>query len=473
MAEFLGQDFLLQGETARSLYHSWAKDMPIMDYHCHVSAKEIFEDRHFANIGEAWLEGDHYKWRLMRANGIDEEYITGHAPMREKFQKFAQTLPRAIGNPMIHWCHMELRRYLGYEGILNGETAQEVWELSEKILARPDRGVRGLIRMSNVRFIGTTDDPIDPLTWHKQLSTDDSFSPVVAPSFRPDKALNIEKATWCSYIHEMECICGSSITSLSALEDALYARMLFFKEHGCRASDHGLDAMVCRDAKPDKADAILKKALAGGCVSAEEAEIFKTTLLRFCATKYAQLGWVMQIHYNALRNPNTAMFSRIGSDTGFDSISPNNGIASLSHFLDGQYAEGTLPRTVLYSLDANDNTAIDALIGAFQGSDFPGKLQHGSAWWFNDTKPGMIAQMQSLASLGILGNFIGMLTDSRSFLSYTRHEYFRRILCNCIGEWIDKGEYPAQEAFVGQMIQDICYNNASRYFRTEEDSTCV
>ncbi len=468
MAKFLGKNFLLKTDTARELYHDWAKDMPIVDYHCHVSAQEIYEDRHFSNIGEAWLEGDHYKWRLMRANGVSEEYITGSAPMREKFQKFAEALPRAMGNPMVHWCHLELKTYLGYEGVLSGETAQEVWELSEKVFAMQEMGVRGLIDMSNVRFIGTTDDPVDTLEWHAKLADDDTFHTVVAPSFRPDKALNIEKDTWLAYIAKLSEVSGVQIGSVETLKEALRSRMAHFDANGCRASDHGLDYMICRDGSAQQVEEIMRKGLAGEALSNEEVEIFKTDLLRFCAGEYVRLGWAMQIHYNALRNPNSAMLASIGPDTGFDSIGPNNGVAAMARFLDGQYKANALPRTVVYSLDGTDNSALDALVGAFQGSEVPGKIQHGSAWWFNDTKQGMIDQLVSLGNLGILGNFIGMLTDSRSFLSYTRHEYFRRILCNIVGTWVEDGEYPADIDLVGEMIQDICCNNAVRYFRLEE-----
>lgn len=468
MTKFLGKNFLLKTETARTLYHDYAKQMPIVDYHCHVSPKEIYEDRHFANIAEAWLAGDHYKWRLMRANGVDEYYITGSAPDREKFQKFAETLPRAIGNPMYHWCHLELKTYLGYDGILNGETAQEVWDLSCRVLSQKHMGVRGLIEMSNVRFIGTTDDPIDTLEWHAKIAQDPSFHATVAPSFRPDKALNIDKPGWREYISALETASGVEISGIDSLESALRARMEHFDAHGCRASDHGLDYMLCRDVSREEVDAILRKRLAGESVCAEEAEALKTALLRFCAGEYVRLGWAMQIHYNALRNPNSALFAAIGPDTGFDCVGPNNGVAAMGRFLDGQFARRQLPRTIIYSLDGNDNTALDSLIGAFQGSEVPGKMQHGSAWWFNDTKTGMLDQLISLANLGILGNFVGMLTDSRSFLSYTRHEYFRRILCNLIGGWIEDGEYPARIEEAGLMIQDICCNNAVRYFRLEE-----
>ena len=467
MKAFMNEDFLLSTETARKLYHEHGEALPIIDYHCHVSPREIYEDVHFENITQVWLGGDHYKWRLMRSNGVDEYYITGDAPAREKFQKFAETLPKAIGNPMYHWCHLELKKYFGYEGVLNGETAQEVWDKAKAVLAKPDMGVRGLIAMSNVAFVGTTDDPVDDLQWHKKLAEDETMNTVVAPSFRPDKALNLEKDGWRDYIAKLSEVSGVAIDGLDSLEKALGARMAHFAALGCRASDHGLDYMVYRPVERSAADAVVKKALSGERVSMEEAEAVKTSLLVYCAGEYERRGWVMQLHYNCLRNPNSAMFAKLGPDTGFDCIGPNNGSKALAGLLDELYAAGKLPKTILYSLDAGDNAFLDTLIGAFQSAGVPGKMQHGSAWWFNDNKTGMREQLASLANLSLLGNFVGMLTDSRSFLSYTRHEYFRRILCQLLGEWVENGEYPADMDTLGQMTEDICYYNAKRYFALE------
>ncbi|MBQ6877508.1 MAG: glucuronate isomerase [Oscillospiraceae bacterium] len=468
MKQFLDKDFLLSTETAKTLYHEYAAKMPIIDYHCHVSPKEIFEDKHFDNISQVWLSGDHYKWRIMRSNGVDEYYITGGASDREKFQKFAEALPKTIGNPMYHWCHLELKNYFGYEGILNGETAEEVWKLTEEKLHSKDMGVRGLIEKSSVAFIGTTDDPIDSLEWHEKIAADNSFKTIVAPSFRPDKALNIDKAGWKEYIEQLSAVSGTEITGISTLKDALRSRMEYFSERGCKASDHGLDHMIFALADDNRLDEIIVKGLSGKAVSAEETAMLKTALLIFCAKEYVRLGWVMQIHYNCLRNPNTTMLKKIGPDTGFDCIGPENGSMALASLLDVLNSENSLPRTILYSLDAGDNAFLDTLIGSFQGTDIPGKLQHGSAWWFNDNKQGMRDQLTSLANLSMLGNFIGMLTDSRSFLSYTRHEYFRRILCGLVGEWVENGEYPDDMATLGKIIEDISYNNAARYFRLEE-----
>ncbi|MBQ2939179.1 MAG: glucuronate isomerase [Clostridia bacterium] len=468
MTAFMTKDFLLSNDTAKVLYHQYAADCPIVDYHCHVSPKEIYEDRRFENITQVWLGGDHYKWRIMRSNGVEERYITGDASDREKFQKFAEALPRAIGNPMYHWCHLELKTYFGYEGILNGDTAEEVWQLAAKKLQQPEMSVRGLIAQSNVAFVGTTDDPIDSLEWHEKLAADKTMKTVIAPSFRPDKALNIDKAGWLTYIRTLSVVAGVDIVDLATLKEALGRRIKFFNEHGCKASDHGLDRTVYRPASEDEVNTVIAKGLNGEAVTADEADALKTALLLFCAAEYRRYGWVMQLHYNCLRNNNTAMFNRLGPDTGFDCIGPYNGSAALAQLLDALDQNDQLPRTILYSLDPNDNEFIGTLIGCFQSSECAGKLQHGSGWWFNDNKTGMQEQMTSLANLGLLGNFVGMLTDSRSFLSYTRHEYFRRILCDLIGRWVENGEYPADMTVLGGLVRDICNRNAVRYFRLEE-----
>ena len=464
MKEFMDQDFLLETPTAQKLYHDYAEKQPIIDYHCHVDPKEIFENRRFENIYQTWLEGDHYKWRVMRSNGVEERYITGDASEREKFQKFAEALPKAIGNPMYHWCHLELRTYFGYQGVLNGETAQEVWDLSEKKLKEDGMDVRGIIRQSNVAMIGTTDDPTSTLEWHKRLKEDASFQATVAPSFRPDKALNIEKPGWKAFLQELGASAGVEITSLETLEQALKNRMDAFTQVGCRAADHGLDYVPYREASRQDVDAVLQKGLTDEAVTLEETEQFKTALLVFCAEQYAKMGWVMQIHYNCMRNPNSAMFAKLGPDCGFDCMNNVNCGGALYALLDRLYRTNSLPKTILYSLNPGENEMLDTMIGAFQGTEAAGKLQHGSAWWFNDNKTGMQDQLISLANLSLLGNFIGMLTDSRSFLSYTRHAYFRRILCNLVGGWIENGEYPADMAAAGALIEDICYHNAKRYF---------
>lgn len=464
MSNFLTRDFLLNTETARKLYFEYAVKSPIIDYHCHVSPREIYEDKRFNNITELWLSGDHYKWRLMRSNGVDEYYITGGADDYEKFCKFAELMPKAIGNPMYHWCHLELKNYFGYEGVLNAESAREVWELCEKKLKDENMSVRGIIKQSNVAFIGTTDDPVDSLEYHKLIAADISFDVRVAPSFRPDKALNIDKAGWKDYIATLSRVAETEITDLESLKKALTARIEYFDSCGCRASDHGLDRMIYDTATDDEINALIARGLAGEIIDSCGAEPLKTELLVHCAKEYKRLGWAMQLHYNCMRNPNSKMFDRLGADKGFDCIGPDNGSRKLAALLDRLYREESLPKTIIYSLDASDNAFIDTLIGAFQGTEVAGKIQHGSAWWFNDNKQGMRDQLISLANLSLLGNFVGMLTDSRSFLSYARHEYFRRILCALIGEWVENGEYPDDEATLSKLVKDICYNNAEKYF---------
>ena len=464
MAKFLTENFLLNTKTARALYNDYAKSLPIVDYHCHVSPKEIYEDKRFKSITELWLSGDHYKWRIMRSNGVDEYYITGDAPEYEKFLKFAEALPLAIGNPMYHWCHLELKRYFGYDGILNAETAPAVWEICKKKLEEPEMSVRGIIKASGVAFIGTTDDPIDDLKYHKLLAEDKDFGVTVAPSFRPDKALNIDKAGWKEYLAKLGEVAEIEIDGVEAIKTALTKRIEYFAECGCKATDHGLDRVIYKVDEALCPNEIFKKAMNGEAVSRDEADAFKTELLLHCAREYARLGLVMQLHYNCLRNPNTKMFEKLGPDTGFDFIAPADSAEALAKLLDRLCYEEKLPRTIIYSLDPSDNEMIDTVLGAFQGTEIPGKIQHGSAWWFNDNKTGMQDQLTSLANLSLLGNFVGMLTDSRSFLSYTRHEYFRRILCQLIGNWVENGEYPNDKKALGRIVSGVCYYNAKRYF---------
>ncbi len=468
MSSFMTEDFLLYNDTAKKLYHDFSKNLPIIDYHCHVSPKEIYEDKKFENITELWLGGDHYKWRLMRSNGVSEDYITGDRPAKEKFLKFAELLPKAIGNPMYHWCHFELKRYFGYEGVLSADTAEEVWNLTEKKLSEGGMSVRGIIEKSNVAFIGTTDDPIDSLEYHQKIKAEGKLKAVVAPSFRPDKALNLNMDGYTDYIKALEKASGVEIKSVATLKEVLGKRIEFFDACGCKASDHGLNFPVYEVMSEAELDAVLGRALGGEKVSDKELAAVQTELILFCAAEYKKYGWVMQLHYNCMRNPNSKMFRKLGPDTGFDVIGPYNGSRALASLLDSMYAEDNLPRTILYSLDSGDNSFIDTLLGAFQQEGYPGTLQHGSAWWFNDTMNGMREQMKSLASLGLLGNFVGMLTDSRSFLSYTRHEYFRRILCGMIGEWVEKGEYPDDINTLGKIVSDISYGNAKRFFSLEE-----
>jgi len=459
---------------AQRLYHKYAQAMPIIDYHCHLDPRAIWEDRRFENMAQLWLGGDHYKWRLMRSNGVAERYITGDAPDWEKFQKFAETLPRAAGNPMYHWCHLELKNYFGYEGVLNGSTAQTVWDLcNEKLRRDPSLSARGLILQSNVAMIGTTDDPCDSLEWHEKLTADGSFPTAVCPSFRPDPALNIQKRGFTAYVERLEKVCGFAIATVEDMCRALTARIEYFAAHGCRAADHGLDYIMFREAEEQALTAVLQKVKEGGAVTKENAERWQTALLLHCAREYHRLGIVMQLHFSCVRNPNSKMLAQLGPDTGFDCMAVTDSCAAAYQLMDALERDGQLPRTILYSLNPADNAWIDTLIGAFQGPEVPGKIQHGSAWWFNDHKHGMTEQLTSLASLGVLGNFVGMLTDSRSFLSYARHEYFRRILCSLLGQWVESGEYPDDLDALGGLVQDICYRNAERYFNLKEDVSCI
>lgn len=463
MKAFMDKDFLLSGSMARTLYHDFSEHMPVLDYHCHINPQEIYEDRRFETITQVWLGGDHYKWRQLRSNGVDEAYITGNASDLEKFLAWAETLPKLIGNPLYHWSHLELRTYFGFQGHLNRDTAKEVWDLCNGKLREASMTVRGLIRQSNVTLICTTDDPTDTLEWHKKLADDPTFDVQVLPAWRPDKAMNVEKPGFSEYMDRLSLASGVKVADFASLKEALKNRMAFFASMGCLASDHALEYVMYSPCSQAEADAILAKGLQGEAVSREEELKFKTAFLDFAAGEYARMGWVMQIHYGCKRDNNTDMFRKVGPDTGFDCINNYAPSSQMADFLDALSMAGKLPKTILYSLNPNDNASIVSLIGCFQ-ERFPGKIQQGSAWWFNDHKAGMTDQLVSLANLGCLGNFIGMLTDSRSFLSYTRHDYFRRILCNLIGGWVEEGEYPYDRKALGEMIRGISYNNAVRYF---------
>ena len=459
---FITDDFLLSTKTARALYHGAAEGLPIIDYHCHIDPAQIAADAHFGNITEVWLSGDHYKWRLIRSDGVGEDEITGSASDREKFDRFCRVIPKCIGNPMYHWVHLELKRYFGFDGILSPDTAEEVWELTREKLG--SLSVNDIIRQSNVMMIGTTDDPADSLEHHKAIAESGVCSAAVLPSFRPDRALNVDKAGFSDYIRRLSGVSGISIGCPDDLKAALSARLDLFCSLGCRASDHGLDRMVCEIADDLTLKDTFSRAMAGEEVDPRAADAFKTDMLLFLGREYARRGVVMQLHYGARRNVNSKMFELLGPDTGFDCVSVTDNGAALAAFLDELDKRGELPRTVIYSLNPSDNALIDTVIGCFQGTDVPGMIQHGSAWWFNDTKAGMTAHLKSLADLSVLGNFIGMLTDSRSFLSYTRHEYFRRILCDLIGGWVEAGEYPDDVTTLAELVRGICFENAKRYF---------
>ncbi len=464
MKPFMDEDFLLSTETAKKLYHEYAEKMPILDYHCHIDPKEIYEDRKFENITQVWLGGDHYKWRQMRSNGVEERYITGDASDREKFQKWAETLEMAIGNPLYHWSHLELKRYFGYEGSLNSRTAEEVWNLCNEKLARADYSARNLIRMSNVTLVCTTDDPADSLEWHKKIAEDDSFDVQVLPAWRPDKAMNLEKPDYLDYMKKLSEVSGVEIGSFADLVAALDKRMDHFAARGCSVSDHGLEYVMYEPASPETVEAVFAKRLAGEPVSGIEARQFKTAFMVAMGRAYHKRGWAMQLHFGVKRDNNSSIFRKLGPDAGIDSIASSAPVSEMADYLNALAETDELPRTILYSLNPIDNAAIGTIIGCFQDSSCVGKIQQGSAWWFNDNKTGMTEQMTSLANLGLLGNFIGMLTDSRSFLSYTRHEYFRRILCELIGGWVENGEYPADYETLEKIVKGISYNNAVRYF---------
>ena len=460
MKAFMDRDFLLSSETAKHLYHDYAAAQPIIDYHCHLDPKEIWEDRCFDNITQVWLGGDHYKWRLMRSAGVEERYITGDASDREKFQKWAETLGLAIGNPLYHWSHLELRNYFGYQGVLNGDTAEEVWQLCNEKLKT--LSARKLILSSRVRALCTTDDPADSLEWHKKLAADESFPVKVLPSFRPDKALGIEKPDYLDYLSRL-----GDIGSFAALKEKLIERLDYFVSLGCRVSDHGMESVPYASATMDEVESIFRKRLAGEIPTAWEQKQFKTALLLELGREYHRLGVVMQLHFGVIRDNSHRVFRALGPDAGIDSIGDQPSIKELAAFLGALDDTDELPRTILYSLNPNDNAALVTVMGAFQTGETVGKVQHGSAWWFNDHRSGMVDQLTTLAADGYLAGFVGMLTDSRSFLSYARHEYFRRILCELIGGWVENGEYPNDEKALRQIVEGICFGNAEQYFRLE------
>jgi len=464
MKAFMDEEFLLTSGTAQKLYHEYAESMPIIDYHCHIDPQQIYEDTKFENITQIWLGADHYKWRQMRSNGVEERYITGDASDYEKFLKWSETLEMAIGNPLYHWSHLELKRYFGYEGFLSRESAGEVWNLCNEKLARDSMTARNLIRRSHVSLLCTTDDPADSLIWHRKLAEDETFDVQVLPAWRPDKAMCLEKTDYLAYLDKLGKVSGVKIDSFTSLLDALHNRLDFFASMGCLVSDHGLAYVMYAPSTTEEVETIFADRLAGR-VPDERAEAkFKTAFLVAMGREYHKRGWVMQLHYGVKRDNSTRVFDRLGPDAGIDCINNYAPSCQLADFLNALDRTDELPKTILYSLNPTDNAAIGTIIGCFQDASAVGKIQQGSAWWFNDHKAGMQQQLTSLAGLGLLGNFVGMLTDSRSFLSYTRHEYFRRILCNLIGDWVENGEYPADYKLLEKIIRGITYHNAIGYF---------
>lgn len=459
----MDKDFLLLGEVQKKLFHSFAENEPVFDWHCHLSAKEIYENNAPENIYDLWLTGDHYKWRAMRSYGIDEKYITGDGSDFEKFEAFADTLTNAIGNPLFHWSHLELQRYFDVYTVLSKDTAKEIWEETGRKIKEGNFTPRELIRKSNVYALCTTDDPADSLEWHKKLK-EDGFETLVLPAFRPDKALALENKGYGDYIKVLGSSCGKEISSYEDMCLALSERMDFFKEMGCVASDQAVESVVYAPAEKAELDRIFKKAVNGEALTAEEINSFKYETLLFLGREYAKKGFAMELHLGAMRNNNQRMFEKLGPDTGFDSITDPQIAFGLSRLLDNLDKDNLLPRTILFCLNPKDNYVLGTMLGNFQSSEAKSKIQFGSAWWFCDNLEGMKTQMTTLANLGVLGAFVGMVTDSRSFLSYPRHEYFRRILCSLVGSWVENGLYPYDEKALEKIIKGISFENSKEYF---------
>jgi len=467
MKTFLDDNFLLNSETAETLYYDYARDMPIIDYHCHLSSKEIAENKKYSNITEIWIGGDHYKWKAMRINGIEEKYITGDASDKEKFLKWAETMPFCLGNPLYHWTHLELRRYFRIETLLSPKTAEGIWQKCNDMLKSDEFSVKNIIKRSNVKIICTTDDPIDSLEYHEVIANDCSFEVKVLPAFRPDKVINIDRDGFVDWIKNLSNIAGFAINSFEDLKGALTDRINFFHHMGCRISDHSLEQVVYLKGTENEISLIFKKALSGSSLFETEIMKYKTHILLFLGKEYARRNWVMQFHIGTIKSVNKRMLKLLGPDTGFDTIGDYPFVEALAKILNAMDQTNELPKTILYCLNPKDNDVLGAIIGCFQGEGITGKIQFGSAWWFNDQKDGMLRQMTTLANLGLLSRFVGMVTDSRSFLSYSRHEYFRRILCDLFGTWIENGEIPSDKSLVGSIIQDICFNNVKNYFCIE------
>ncbi|CAM3620338.1 glucuronate isomerase [Cytobacillus oceanisediminis] len=464
MKSFLDDHFLLNTDTAILLYEKAAKGLPIFDFHCHLIPQEVWENKSFKNITQLWLGGDHYKWRTMRMHGIGEQFITGDASDWEKFSAWAETVPRLIGNPLYHWTHMELKMFFGIEKVLSPETAREIYDECNEKLQDPAFTPRALIEKAHVKFIGTTDDPVSTLGYHRLLKNDESFQTMIAPTFRPDGAFFIERPTFESWIEKLSEVSGIKINSLDQFLAALRQRVDYFHENGGRASDHDIQRMEYVETAKEEVEAIFTKRMRGDKLSDGELVSYRSFLLKELGKMYAEKQWVMQLHMGAMRNNNTRMKKLIGSDAGFDSIGESNFAEGLSRFLDALDQENALPRTVLFNLNPKDNAVLAAMMGNFYEEGVPGKIQFGSGWWFNDHIDGMEKQMKDLANVGLLSHFIGMLTDSRSFLSYARHDYFRRILCNILGEWAEKGMAPNDMELLKSMVGNIGYQNAERYF---------
>ncbi|MEH6703625.1 MAG: glucuronate isomerase [Galbibacter orientalis] len=461
--KFINDNFLLRNKYAEELYHNHASKMPIIDYHCHLSPKDIAENRVFENITKAWLDGDHYKWRAMRTLGINEKYITGNASDEEKFQQWAKTVPYTLRNPLFHWTQLELARYFNVYELLNEKNAKEIYKITSDKLNSSDYSCQQLLSKMNVKVVCTTEDPIDTLEHHQQLAKS-NFDTHISTSFRPDKAIMIGNDGFIEYLGKLEKAADISITSYQDLLDALVKRVQYFNENGCKVSDHGLNSIPFAPYSEAEVDQILKKRLKNEQLSFLEIEKFESAVLQFLAEQYHSLGWIQQFHLGALRNNNTRMLAKLGPDTGWDSISDYPQAEKLSKFLNSLDGKDKLSKTIIYNLNPADNEVMATMIGNFNDGSVKGKVQFGSGWWFLDQKDGMTKQMNALSNMGLISCFIGMLTDSRSFLSYPRHEYFRRILCNLLGEEIENGELPNDMEWIGKIVEDISYNNAQEYF---------
>jgi len=464
MKPFLDEDFLLQTKTARTLYHEFAKDMPIIDYHNHLPPDQILSDKVFKNITEIWLYGDHYKWRAMRTNGINEKYCTGDASDYEKFEKWAETVPYTMRNPLYHWTHLELQRYFDIKETLSPATAKKLYDISSEKINSPEFSVRNLLNKMNVKVVCTTDDPLDSLEYHQQLREAGDYDVKVLPAFRPDKFILIDNPNFPTYIQKLGAIVNFEIQSFEDLLKALRQRADFFASQGGQISDHGLEQIYAADFTPETADSAFKNAISGKTLSETEAVIFKSAILHELGKMYAELGWTQQFHLGALRNNNKRAMRVLGPDTGWDSIGDWSQASALSKFLGKLDEYDQLAKTIIYNLNPRDNELIATMVGNFNDGSMAGKVQFGSGWWFLDQKDGMEKQINALSNMGLLSRFVGMLTDSRSFLSFPRHEYFRRILCNIYGNDIENGELPNDIPWIGETIQNICYNNAKNYF---------
>lgn len=468
MKKFLDENFLLRSKTAERLYHEYARDIPVIDYHNHLSPAEIAENRRFENLTQAWLAGDHYKWRAMRTCGVDERFITGNANDWEKFEQWSATVPYTLRNPLYHWTHLELQRYFNINEVLKHSSAAKIYEICTGKLQEPEFFVRGLLTKMNVELLCTTDDPSDNLQYHRQIRESD-FDITVLPAFRPDSAMNTGDPTrFVHYVQKLEAAANRSITNFNEFLDALKSRHNFFHENGCRVSDHGLENVVAEEFTIGEVSTTFDSLMTGQQIDAQREAVFRSALLQHFAEWDHEKGWVQQFHLGAMRNNNTRMMQALGADTGWDSIGDFSQARSLARFLDNLDRKNKLARTVIYNLNPADNEVFATMTGNFNDGSVAGKIQWGSAWWFLDQKDGMTRQLNTLSNMGILSKFIGMLTDSRSFLSFPRHEYFRRILCDLFGEDIENGELPHDLAWTGKLIQDICYNNNKHFFRWEE-----